>query len=145
MSKWFFGKLFLKSGNTSVYILCLHNWDLSFKIWRGNWCFSIWCRKRTLLITIIGKNQSKSQEITWFCPFFNGNLRNCHQLPTLTPWFTFSFLCKVRVNKVFQIFTWKEKKTSYIFPFFQLTNIKNSPNRTCNRIRIHKNRSQGWL
>ena len=25
----FFGKLFLKSGNTSVYILCFHYWDLS--------------------------------------------------------------------------------------------------------------------
>ena len=84
-------------------------------IWGDNWRFSIWCRKRTLLITIIGKNQSKSQEITWFCQFFNGNLRNCHQLPTLTPWFTFSFLCKVRVNKVFQIFTWKEKKKPPIY------------------------------
>ena len=25
----FFGKLFLKSGNTSVYFLCFHYWDLS--------------------------------------------------------------------------------------------------------------------
>ena len=34
----FFGKLFLKSGNTSaLQCLCFHYWDFLKKIWRNNW------------------------------------------------------------------------------------------------------------